>query len=431
MFWILPGSLLLPGIFVRGAFNSRHRECFSAQCLAHLLIQQLVNTDSVNSVMKIVIDENMPYAAELFSQLGEVVLKPGRTLTAEDLVDVDALMIRSVTKVNESLISQANKLKFVGTATAGMDHVDQALLESRDIFFTAAPGCNKVGVAEYVVSVLMVLSQQQGFSVFDKTVGIIGAGQVGSYLSECLTGMGIKVLLNDPPKQAAGDSREFTPFETLLEQADVITVHTPITTDGEWPTHHLFDHHVLSGLRSDQILINAARGPIVDNEALKARLQLGDGFTAALDVFEFEPQVDMALLPLLAFATPHVAGYGLEGKARGTTMIFNSYCDFLGNGLWANPSTLLPVAPVPQVTLDRAWDEATLLGLTQLIYDVRRDDSLFRREIHKPGAFDQMRKHYWDRREYSAMTLVGEVACNLQPLAKLGFKIEVTNEPSI
>ena len=160
--------------------------------------------------MKILIDENMPYAEQLFSQLGEVQLKSGRTLTADDLVDVDALMIRSVTKVNEQLISKANKLKFVGTATAGMDHVDQALLKERGIFFTAAPGCNKVGVAEYAFSVMMILSQQHGFSVFDKTVGIVGAGQVGSYLAKCLQGIGIKVLLNDPLKQAEGDTREFT-----------------------------------------------------------------------------------------------------------------------------------------------------------------------------------------------------------------------------
>ncbi|KJJ57500.1 erythronate-4-phosphate dehydrogenase, partial [Vibrio cholerae] len=205
--------------------------------------------------MKILIDENMPYAQALFSQLGEVILKPGRTLTADDLIDVDALMIRSVTKVNDALLAKANRLKFVGTATAGMDHVDQALLRERGIFFTAAPGCNKVGVAEYVFSVLMVLAQQQGFSVFDKTVGIIGAGQVGSYLAKCLSGIGMKVLLNDPPKQAQGDEREFTELETLLKQADVITLHTPITRGGEWPTHHLIDAAILEQLRSDQILI--------------------------------------------------------------------------------------------------------------------------------------------------------------------------------
>ncbi|WP_061035837.1 MULTISPECIES: 4-phosphoerythronate dehydrogenase [Vibrio] len=376
--------------------------------------------------MKIIVDENMPYAEELFSQLGEVILKPGRTLTADDLVDVDALMIRSVTKVNAELISKANKLKFVGTATAGMDHVDQALLQEKGIFFTAAPGCNKVGVAEYAFSVMMVLSQQQGFSVFDKTVGIIGAGQVGSYLEKCLKGMGINVLINDPFKQEEGDSRSFTPLAELIERSDVITLHTPITKDGLHPTHHLIDDKVLNGLRCDQILINAARGPVVDNQALKQRLMKNDGFTAALDVFEFEPEVDMELLPLLAFATPHVAGYGLEGKARGTTMIFNSYCEFLNNELRAHASDLLPTAPVPTMVLDRAWDEATLHNITQLIYDVRKDDALFRREISKPGSFDLMRKNYWDRREYSAVTLVGNETCNLAPLAELGFQVEVS-----
>ncbi|MCG9616751.1 4-phosphoerythronate dehydrogenase [Vibrio tubiashii] len=376
--------------------------------------------------MKILVDENMPYAEQLFSQLGEVVLKSGRTLTADDLIDVDALMIRSVTKVNAELIAKANKLKFVGTATAGMDHVDQALLKEKGIYFTAAPGCNKVGVAEYAFSVMMVLAQQHGFSVFDKTVGIIGAGQVGSYLQKCLEGVGINVLINDPPKQAEGDTRQFTPLSELLEQADIITLHTPITRDGEHPTHHLIDQSVLETLRGDQILINAARGPIVDNAALKARLQKNDGFVAALDVFEFEPEVDMELLPLLAFATPHVAGYGLEGKARGTTMIFNSYCEFLNNELRAHASDLLPIAPVPQLNLDREWDEATLHNITQLVYDVRKDDALFRREISKPGSFDLMRKNYWDRREYSAVTLVGGESCNLSPLAKLGFQVEVS-----
>ncbi|MFW7523942.1 4-phosphoerythronate dehydrogenase [Vibrio ostreicida] len=375
--------------------------------------------------MKILIDENMPYAESLFSQLGEVVLKPGRTFTADDLIDVDALMIRSVTKVDAKLLSKANKLSFVGTATAGMDHVEQETLKEKGIFFTAAPGCNKVGVAEYVFSVMTVLSQQRGFSLFDKTVGIVGAGQVGSYLQHCLEGMGIRVMLNDPLKQAQGDPRAFTPLDELLSQSDIITLHTPMTRSGEHPSFHLINECVLNALRGDQILINAARGAVVDNQALKARLLQNDGFIAALDVFEFEPEVDMELLPLLAFATPHVAGYGLEGKARGTTMIFNSYCQFLGNTLRANASDLLPVAPVPRLVLDREWDEATLHSITQLVYDVRKDDALFRREISRSGAFDLMRKNYWDRREYSAVTLVGDDSCRLPPLEKLGFQVEV------
>jgi erythronate-4-phosphate dehydrogenase len=151
-----------------------------------------------------------------------------------------------------------------------------------------------------------------------------------------------------------------------------------------------------------------------------------DGFTAGVDVGEVEPGGDMERLPLLAFATPHVAGYGLEGKARGTTMIFNSYCEFLNNELSAHASELLPTAPVPTMVLDREWDEATLHNLTQMIYDVSKDDALFRREISKPGSFDLMRKNYWDRREYSAVTLVGDESCNLAPLEKLGFQVEVS-----
>ncbi|UXI00510.1 4-phosphoerythronate dehydrogenase [Photobacterium sp. TY1-4] len=389
--------------------------------------------------MKILIDENMPYALDLFSQLGEVIAKPGRTLTADDLVDIDALMIRSVTKVNADLLSKANRLRFVGTATAGQDHVDQALLAQKGITFTAAPGCNKVGVAEYVLSSLMVLGQQQGFSIFDKTVGIIGAGNVGSYLAKCLDALGIRYLLNDPLKAEQGDSRAFHSLEALQQQCDIITMHTPLTRDGAYPTYHLVDEAFLQQLKPGAILINAARGPVVDNTALKVALQqaqTGEGraLTAVLDVFEQEPLVDLELLPLLAFATPHVAGYGLEGKARGTTMVFNRYCEFLDQGQPVSAASLLPEAPLPQVALSRAWQEETLFRLIQLVYDVRRDDGLFRREMTAAGentarmasAFDQMRKNYWDRREYSAITVAGQAGFGLESLANLGFTVEET-----
>ncbi|MEC6822513.1 4-phosphoerythronate dehydrogenase [Photobacterium piscicola] len=390
--------------------------------------------------MKILIDENMPYAQELFSQLGDVITKPGRTLTADDLVGIDALMIRSVTKVNADLIAKADKLKFVGTATAGQDHVDQDLLAAKGITFTAAPGCNKVGVAEYVLSSLMVLGQQQNFSIFDRTIGIIGAGNVGTYLAKCLDALGIRYLLNDPLKQTQGDKRQFYSLETLLAECDVITAHTPITRGGEYPTHHLIDANFLAAMQPNAILINAARGPVVDNQALKQALQAsvdgsGKTLTAVLDVFEQEPLVDLALLPLLAFATPHVAGYGLEGKARGTTMVFNSFCQFLNNDHHALASDLLPIAPIPQVQLSRQWDEASLFSLIQLVYDVRKDDGIFRREMLAAGddnskmatAFDLMRKNYWDRREYSAITVAAKAEFAVESLAKLGFTVvEVT-----
>ena len=390
--------------------------------------------------MKILIDENMPYAQQLFSQLGDVIAKPGRTLTADDLVGIDALMIRSVTKVNADLIAKADKLKFVGTATAGQDHVDQDLLAAKGITFTAAPGCNKVGVAEYVLSSLMVLGQQQDFSIFDRTIGIIGAGNVGTYLAKCLDALGIRYLLNDPLKQAQGDKRQFDSLERLLAECDVITTHTPITRAGDYPTHHLVDADFLAAMQPNAILINAARGPVVDNQALKQVLQAatngsGKTLTAVLDVFEQEPLVDLELLPLLAFATPHVAGYGLEGKARGTTMVFNRFCQFLSSKHHASAGDLLPIAPVPQVQLSRQWDEVTLFSLIQLVYDVRKDDGIFRREMLAAGddnrkmatAFDLMRKNYWDRREYSAITVAAKAEFAVESLAKLGFTVvEVT-----
>ncbi|OOE89720.1 4-phosphoerythronate dehydrogenase [Salinivibrio sharmensis] len=381
--------------------------------------------------MKIVVDENMPYAQTLFSQLGEVVALPGRAIRAADLIDADALMVRSVTQVNHALIDGATRLRFVGSATAGEDHLDFSALQAQGVHATAAPGCNKVGVAEYVISALLVLAQQQGFNITDRTVGIVGVGHVGHYLSERLAALGIKTLLCDPPRQARENLADMVDIDTLIAQSDVVTFHTPLTTTGAYPTYHLMNQARLDALASGSILINAARGPIVDNQALKARLARGD-IDAVLDVYEHEPEVDLALIERLAFATPHVAGYGLEGKARGTTMVFNALCEHLGLPERAHACELLPTAPIPHVALAQPWQQSDLMALTQLVYDIRRDDSDFRRAMHAAGddktaqrtAFDQLRKNYWDRREYSAITVAGQADFGLQSLAKLGFSIE-------
>ncbi|CAH0534066.1 Erythronate-4-phosphate dehydrogenase [Vibrio stylophorae] len=371
---------------------------------------------------RILVDEAMPYARELFVHFGEVVAMPGRSLTADDLVDIDALMVRSITKVNQALLAKANRLAFVGTATAGMDHIDQALLAKRGIAFTAAPGCNKVGVAEYVLSALQVLAMEQDFTLSDRVVGIVGAGQVGSYLSQCLDALNIHHLLCDPLKAAEGDSREFHSLDTLIERCDVLTLHTPVTYDGEHATHHLIDEMQLNAMKPGSILINAARGPVVNNAALKSRLQQGS-ITAVLDTFEFEPEVDPELVALLHFATPHIAGYGLEGKARGTTMVYNAYSAFLGEESRVEAASLLPQAPISSVQLTTVCDQALLRHLTQIIYDIRRDDSEFRLSVNSPESFDAMRKYYWDRREYSALTVQTNDVVDGQRLAQLGFRV--------
>lgn len=378
--------------------------------------------------MNILIDENMPYAAALFGKLGKITAKAGRSLRPEDLIDIDALMIRSVTCVNEKLLAKANRLKFVGTATAGTDHVDTQLLHERGIFFTQAPGCNKVGVAEYVISALLVLSLQEGFELTSRKVGIVGAGNVGTYLSKCLSALNIPFMLCDPPKEKEGDKRTFHSLQTLLLECDVISLHTPLTKNGECPTFHLIGSAQLNLLNPHAILINAARGAVVNNQALKSRLSSDKTIRAVLDVFEFEPEVDLDLLSLLAFATPHIAGYGLEGKARGTTMIYNAFCAFIDHDDQVDAASLLPRAPIFNVSLSKQWDRWDLGALCQLIYDIRRDDASFRREMsnlkEQRSSFDRLRQNYWDRREYSAITVAAHPECGLESLANLGFTVE-------
>ncbi len=393
--------------------------------------------------MKILIDENMPYAASLFSQFGHVIAKVGRSLTPEDLIDIDALMIRSVTTVNDDLLAKANKLRFIGTATAGVDHIDVNALKRRDIAFCAAPGCNKIGVAEYVLSALLVLGQRFDFSIKTRKVGIVGAGQVGSYLAKCLEALDIDYRLCDPLKAKEGDKRTFVSLNELIDQCDVISLHTPLTTSGPFPTYHLIGEKELKAMAEGSIIINAARGSVIDNIALKKVLKQ-KSLLAVLDVFEKEPLVDLELLSLLTFATPHIAGYGLEGKARGTCMIFNAYLDFLAKEKASIKSTypfclgdikaidsiasLLPKAPFPSLTLSQKWNEDHLMSLTQLIYDIRKDDGAFRRmmaiKAMQKENFDKLRKNYWDRREYSAITVTACAQFGVHSLAQLGFTVE-------
>ena len=192
--------------------------------------------------MKIVIDKNMLGALPLFETLGEVTLIPGRELKAEDLIDVDALMVRSITKVDAQLLCQANRLAFVGTATAGFDHIDRDFLNKNNIEFAFAPGCNKVGVAEYVISALLVLSEESDFCLNKKTVGIVGVGQVGSYLAKMLQAMEINTLLCDPIRAKENCLEQFCSLDEIIKKSDVISLHTPLTYQGDYPTYRLFDY---------------------------------------------------------------------------------------------------------------------------------------------------------------------------------------------
>ncbi len=370
--------------------------------------------------MKILVDENMPYARELFSRLGDVKAVAGRPIPVAELDDADALMVRSVTKVNEALLA-GKPVKFVGTATAGTDHVDDTWLKQAGIGFSAAPGCNAIAVVEYVFSALLMLAERDGFALRDRTVGIIGVGNVGGRLQKRLEALGIRTLLCDPPRADRGDEGEFHSLEQLVAECDVLTFHTPLFKDGPYKSLHLVDDALLRALKPGTILINACRGPVVDNAALLTRLDAGQDLSVVLDVWEPEPDLNVELLAKVEIGTAHIAGYTLEGKARGTTQVFEAYSAFIGQAQQVALDTLLPAPEFGRLTLHGPFDESTLKRLVHLVYDVRRDDALLRKVAGIPGEFDKLRKHYHERREWSSLYIMCDDANAASMLNKLGF----------
>ncbi|WP_380179494.1 4-phosphoerythronate dehydrogenase PdxB [Kalamiella sp. sgz302252] len=370
--------------------------------------------------MKILVDENMPYARELFSRTGEVVAVPGRPVPQAELNDADGLMVRSVTKVNAELLS-GKPVKFVGTATAGTDHIDEAFLQQQGIAFSAAPGCNAIAVVEYVFSSLLLLAERDGFELKDRTVGIVGVGNVGGRLQTRLEALGIRTLLCDPPRADRGDEGDFLPLSQLVAEADILTFHTPLFKQGEYKTLHLADEALLMALRPNAILINACRGPVVDNQALLKVLEKRRDLSVVLDVWEPEPELSLPLLEKVDIATAHIAGYTLEGKARGTTQVFEAWTAFLGTPQQIALETLLPAPEFGQITLRGELDQPTLKRLVHLVYDVRRDDAPLRKVAAIPGEFDRLRKNYLERREWSSLRVQCDTASTAELLSKLGF----------
>lgn len=374
--------------------------------------------------MKILVDENMPYAGELFSRLGAVQRVPGRPIPRDALIGADALMVRSVTSVNAELLNGSH-IGFVGTATAGTDHVDEDWLRQQGIGFSAAPGCNAIAVVEYVFSALMLLAERDGFQLRDKTVGIVGVGNVGSRLQARLNALGVRTLLCDPPRADRGDSGEFWPLAKLVREADVLTFHTPLNNSGKYRSLHLADDELLAALPDGRILINACRGAVVDNGALLNALLQGKRLSVVLDVWEPEPDLSLPLLSRVDIGTAHIAGYTLEGKARGTTQVFEAFSQHLGNPQQAALTALLPPPEFGRITLRGELDDAILKRLMHLVYDVRRDDAPLRKVAGQPGQFDFLRKHYQERREWSSLCVACDDPASAALLQRLGFTTEL------
>ncbi|WP_461536451.1 4-phosphoerythronate dehydrogenase PdxB [Spongorhabdus nitratireducens] len=384
--------------------------------------------------MKIVADENIPLLTAFFGEMGDLVPLPGRSMTAADIADADVLLVRSVTKVNRELLSGSN-VRFVATATSGTDHVDTDWLKQQVIGFSAAPGCNARSVTEYVLSSLDILQQQLQFRLENKTVGIIGKGEVGSRLLETLTRLGVECLVCDPFVQAQAEDEDdvnWCSLDELLQRSDIISLHVPLTTEGDYPTRHMINAARLEMLKPDTILINTARGPVVDNRALKACLLKRTDLTAVLDVWEDEPVVDPELLQMVAIGTPHIAGYSLDGKLAGTEAIYQAVCRHFGLPLRVKLGNVRPIPELSTIGFScNATAEKAASTAIRAVYDVRRDDMALRRGIRlgreeQAIYFDQLRREYPERREFGTLKVNSNRCQNdvVGRLKALGFAMK-------
>lgn len=357
--------------------------------------------------MLIVADENIPLLDAFFAGFGEIRRVPGRSIDRATVEQADVLLVRSVTNVNRALL-EGSKVRFVGTCTIGTDHLDLDYFNEAGITWSSAPGCNARGVVDYVLGSLMTLAEIEGVDLSERTYGVIGAGEVGGRLIKVLKGLGWNVKVCDPPRQAA-EGGDYVSLEQIIAQCDVISLHTPLTRHGDGATWHLFDEQRLQQLKPGAWLINAARGPVVDNAALREVLLEREDLQAVLDVWEAEPQVDVALAELCVLATPHIAGYSLDGKQRGTAQIYQAYCDFIGEPAIIQLGDLLPAPWLSEVSLHADSDPAWALAmLCRGVYDPRRDDADFRRTLlgsvgEQRAAFDLLRKQYPSRREIEGL----------------------------
>jgi len=378
--------------------------------------------------MKIIADENIPFVREAFSRLGDVVMTKGRAITRDLARDADALIVRSVTRISAQLLDDT-AVRFVATATIGIDHVDGDYLRARGIGFSSAPGSNANSVAEYVMAALLVLARRGGYRLEGKTIGVVGVGNVGSRLVRMAEALGMKALQNDPPLQRRTGDPRFLPLDSLLD-ANVLTFHVPLTQSGPEATYHMVDDALLGRLKPGAILINTSRGAVADSAAILRAAESRRLGGLILDVFENEPNVSFALIERADIATPHIAGYSFDGKVNGTAMVYRAACEFFGRPAEWDPASVMPEPPNPYLTARaNCSDEDALRDLILTVYDIEADDYKLRKMKAVPpteqGAyFDLLRKTYPDRREFhnTFVEAVGVRPSLRAKIAGLGFR---------
>lgn len=373
--------------------------------------------------MKIVADDKIPFLKGILEPYADVLYLPGKNITRNSVIDADALLTRTRTKCTEEFLT-GTSLKYIGTATIGFDHIDTRFCERNNIFWTNAPGCNSSSVQQYIITALLKMACQSGFSLKDKTLGIIGVGNVGSKVEKFARLMGMRVLLNDPPRERSEGKGAFVSLADLLSESDIVTLHVPLNMAGSDATYHMFDEKRFNILKKGVLLLNTSRGEVVDTKALKNALSSGYLGGVVLDVWENEPAIDTQLLSHVNLATPHIAGYSADGKANGTSRIVNSMCEFFRLPLkdWYPQDVPPPADPVIRIDCSGMQDEDIVREAVFHSYDISADDRNLRAN---PSDFERLRGDYRIRREFPAYSVKLISASHNVPgiLSGMGFRI--------
>lgn len=375
--------------------------------------------------MKIVADDKIPFLKGVFEPFADVLYLPGDAIDRSHLVDADALIVRTRTRCNEQLL-KGTKVKFIATATIGYDHIDTTWCKENGIEWTNAPGCNSGSVYQYVASVLVTLAVKHNFNLGDRTLGVIGVGNVGKKIVRLAEHLGIQVLLNDPPRARKEGLCGFISLDGILRDCDIITCHVPLIMDGEDKTYHLVDEKFLCKVNNGTILINTSRGEVVDTAALKNHLGNPERLAGAvLDVWENEPNIDTELLSKIDIATPHIAGYSADGKVNGTAMSVQAISRFFNLPLKMWVPEEIPAPEHSEIIIDCSGRSVQDI-LTEAVlftYNVMDDNNRLRQSV---VTFEKQRGNYPLRREFRAFTvkLINPHSSVDQKMKNLGFQLK-------
>lgn len=342
--------------------------------------------------MKIVIDNKIPYIRETMARITpHAVYINGGDISNADLRDADALIVRTRTRCDERLLHDTG-VRFVATATIGYDHIDTGYLERAGIAWMNCPGCNASSVAQYLRSSLIHLLLDGVISPGD-VVGIVGCGHVGGRVKTVAEELGLRTMVCDPPLQASSGSSSmaFADLHCLAEQCEVITFHVPLTMTGDCPTYHMADEPFFRSLKRRPVIINTARGAVVDNGALLRALDDGLVRLTVIDTWENEPDISVELLDKAYIATPHIAGYSADGKVNADNMVVDGLCRFFG--IPRPPMIVPPPAPYSRDEISALPPLMARLRLYDPLDDTRRLKA-------DPQAFEQLRGSYPVRREH-------------------------------